>query len=110
MSPKFLDLAKKAKGENSLSDIKKPDGTCFQSEKDRNNFIREYYRNIYSKAGPDVNPYAGCIEDFLGPDILNNPVVRNSKISPELNAEMENHFTVQELDKAIEGIGAQFLF
>jgi Reverse transcriptase (RNA-dependent DNA polymerase) len=40
-----------------------------------------------------VNPYEGCIEDFLGPDILGNPVVRNSKISPELNA---------ELDKAIE--------
>jgi hypothetical protein len=70
MSPKFLDLAKQTKQSENLSEIKKTDGSNFVSDTDRNNFIRNYYSNIYKKVGGDVNPYVGCIEEFLGPKNL----------------------------------------
>jgi hypothetical protein len=73
-------MAKGAKAESDLNVIKNTDGTEFQSDKDRENFIYEYYRNLYKK--PDAAPLdPDCIEKFLGADICNSSNVRNSKLT-----------------------------
>jgi exonuclease III len=102
MSPRFLNLAKTAKIQGSISNIRKEDGSNFSSDPERNSFVREYFSKIYRKDDLNVRPYEGCIEDFLGPEICNEEVVRKSKISVQLRDEMENHLSINELDMALE--------
>jgi exonuclease III len=105
MSPKFLELAKLEKIEAKLTDIKNSDGTPFLSDSDRKSYITKYFADIYKKQDA-VNPYEGCIEDFLGPEILQNPVVREAKIPDNLRAEFELPLTGHELDKAVEELSS----
>jgi exonuclease III len=100
MSPKFLELAKLEKIEAKLTDVKNSDGTPFLCENDRKTYITKYFADIYKKQDA-VNPYEGCIEDFLGPEILQNPVVRDAKIPDNLRAEFELPLSGHELDKAV---------
>jgi Reverse transcriptase (RNA-dependent DNA polymerase) len=93
ITPFFVKMAKGAKAESDLNVIKNIDGTEFQSDKDRENFIYEYYRNLYKK--PD------CIEKFLGADICNSSNVRNSKLTERESNMLNNDFTIAELDKAM---------
>ena len=53
ITPEFLKLAKASKVGSKLSDIKKPDGSDFESEKERNDYIVSFFANIYKK--PEVN-------------------------------------------------------
>jgi hypothetical protein len=42
-----------------------------------------------------------CIENFLGQDIINNPVVQNSRITVQERNELESPLTLQELDESL---------
>jgi len=42
------------------------------------------------------------IEDFLGPDICNNPIVKNSKLTNNEIEFFESPITLDQLDKAME--------
>jgi hypothetical protein len=42
-TPLFLNLAKKTKNNQKLENIKKPDGTPFASDPERNDYIVDYY-------------------------------------------------------------------
>jgi exonuclease III len=104
MSPKFLDIAKKTRSEKKIEEIKDSTGTDFPNSTSRNSFVRDYFRNIYKNTDETVQPYEGCINDFLGPDICNNPTVRNCKLTEPQREEMELPFTLAELDAALEGM------
>jgi exonuclease III len=104
MSPKFLDLAKSSKVDATLDDIKNPEGNEFGTGTERKKFIRDYFANIYKKTEGPVNPYAGCIEDFLGPEILRQPKVRAAKIPENLRQDFELPLSGAELDKAVSGL------
>jgi hypothetical protein len=104
MSPKFLDLAKSSKVDAKLDDIKDPDGNAFNTGTERKNFIRGYFADIYKKSDGPVNPYAGCIEEFLGPEVLDQNKVRAAKIPQNLRRDFELPLSSAELDKAVTGL------
>ena len=45
---------------------------------------------------------SGCIEQFLGLDILANPILKNSKLSPAESAKLELPLSLSELDAAVK--------
>ena len=61
-----------------------------------------YYENLYKLLVNQRNDITGCIEKFLGPEILNSPMVAAMKISRDIKAELDTEITIQELDKAVE--------
>lgn len=100
-TPLFLQLTKRRTADR-LSNIKKDDGTFFESDSERNDFIVGAYEKIYEKDVNEPEDYTNVIEDFLGPEILNNPVVRSSKLTEAESGNMEVPIATLELDKAIE--------
>jgi hypothetical protein len=82
-SPLFLRLLK-CSSRDSLSGIKDQNGTPFKIDRERNDYIVGYYERIYTqRAVEDESIFNDCINKFLGPEIINNPVVRDSKLSDE---------------------------
>ncbi len=49
ITPAFLKLAKMSKSDADLSEICKEDGTQFSSTTERNEYIFNYYKNLYKK-------------------------------------------------------------
>lgn len=92
-----MPRAKKSSGK--LSDIVDEKGLPFSSSDDRNNYLVEFYGNLYKKH-VKLNDFSGCIESFLGPEICCNPVVRDSIIPLYLKNELEAELTLEELDSA----------
>jgi hypothetical protein len=45
--------------------------------------------------------YNGCIEEFLGPQITNHPVVQNSKLTEAEQMQLDLPSTIEELDQYI---------
>jgi hypothetical protein len=46
--------------------------------------------------------YDNCVENFLGPDVVNKPIVSGSKISEQESARLELPLTLEELDNSIK--------
>jgi hypothetical protein len=120
MSPRFLSLTKINKKSSSLDIIKKADGTDFADPQQRHKFIRNFYSDIYTPVAGNTVLGPNCINDFLGPEICNNPVVINAKLSGDESLFYDRPLTVQELDKAVnktnpksagglDGIGGKFI-
>jgi exonuclease III len=102
MTPAFLNIAKQTKSSAKLADICNDAGEKFDSDTELKNYIRKYYAEIY-KVKPDTERNViGCIEKFLGPEILANPNVRNRKLTEEQRESLERDLSVDELDRAIE--------
>jgi hypothetical protein len=102
ITPEFLKLAKACKAEAKISDIKKPDGTEFNSNAEREEFVVSYYENIYKLPGNSLPIPENAIEDFLGPTVLNHPVVASSRLSAAEAGGLEAGITLAELDRALD--------
>ena len=74
----FLSLAKK-RNTGSLKVIRDVDNVPFRDESSRNEFIVSFYESLYRKPDSEPDSHLNVIENFLGPDILNNDIVKNSK-------------------------------
>jgi hypothetical protein len=120
MSPRFLTLANQCKKSVSLGSIQRPDGSAFASEPERVEYIRNYYQEIYRDKSGDNQLPVNCVENFLGPEICENPVVRSSKLTEPEKLNFDTPLTVQELDFAannmninsaggLDGIGVKFI-
>ena len=70
MTPHFLKIAKCTKPDTKLTDIKTDDNNNFSSEDGQKEFIVKYYENLYKLSEDQDNNLTGCIEEFLGEDIL----------------------------------------
>ena len=81
ITPYFVKLAKSSIKECSLSVICNNDGSPFQSDRDRNEFIANSYRDIYKKSKDEPDDFSGCIDDFLGPQICQHNLVKQSKLT-----------------------------
>jgi hypothetical protein len=79
MNPKFLCLAKSYNQQKGLDSIMDSNGDAFASDTLRKEFITNYYANIYKEVPGRVNSYPGCVADFLGEEITNNPEVAGKK-------------------------------
>jgi exonuclease III len=97
-SKKFLDLANICKKSVGLEVIRMPNGNKFKSQKDREQHIFEFYKDLYSRTDT-----AGSIEEFLGPQIANHPQVLNSKLNDAEKANLDKDLTLFELDRSLEG-------
>ena len=102
MTPHFLKLAKCSKPDNKLTDILNDNNSDFVTDSERKEYIVSYYENLYKLLVNQRNDITGCIEKFLGPEILNSPMVAAMKISRDIKAELDTEITIQELDKAVE--------
>jgi hypothetical protein len=101
-TPMFLNLALSSNAGASLSSICKSDGSPYLSEDDKVEGIVTYYENIYCIPTSDCMNYTNCIEKFLGPDILQHPIVINSKLSLEEKERLDAPFSIEELDSSRE--------
>jgi hypothetical protein len=100
ITPHFLNLARGSKSEASLNDLLDDNGIHFQSDTARKEYIRFYYQNLYRAPAGDQNFREDCIREFLGEEILNSRLVRDSRISDETAARLELPLSLDKLDKS----------
>ena len=101
ITPHFLKLAKNTQPDNKLSDINYDDNSKFTSETERREYIVQYYENLYKLPETQKNNLEGCIEEFLGPEILASPMVGSMKINGVLAANLNADISIEELDNAV---------
>jgi len=99
-SPHFLDIAKKSKKESSIENIKDDDGNDFVDETAREAHIVGFYEKLYEQ---DLRVH-GSIEDFLGPDIIQRPQIRASKLTEDERDRLDSPLLIEELDKALKQV------
>jgi hypothetical protein len=96
-SKTFLDLAKAIAKNDDISAIRDSDGNVFNSENDRDKHITDFFSNLYRKD----EEVGGTIEEFLGPDICQHPLVQNSKLTNFEKEGLDVDLTIDELSKAL---------
>ncbi len=101
-TPMFLNLARTSNAGSNLSCICKPDGSPYLSDAKKLEGMVSYYENIYRIPTNDCSDYSNCIEKFLGVDILNHPIVVNSKLTLEEKDRLDLQLTIEELDLSME--------
>jgi hypothetical protein len=99
MTPQFLKLAKISSNTGSLSSLRNGSGAAFSSETELKNYVVTEYEKIYGKEGPDVS--VDDIVNFLGPDIADHEIVRNSRLPEPVKNELEADLSLEELDNAM---------
>jgi hypothetical protein len=62
--------------------------------------VRNYYQNLYRKPACNETFNPNCIREFLGQEILNSGLVRDSIISEATAAWLEAPLSMEELDKS----------
>jgi hypothetical protein len=95
-------MVRGASVESSMSGILDYGGMAFANIEEQKLFIREHFAKSYKKNQNEPENYANCIENFLGVDILNSPIVANLKLTEQEKIELEQNLTLEELDIAIE--------
>ena len=103
MTPHFLKLAKCTRPDSLLKDIKKPDGSNFNSDLELREYITQFYEDLYRLPDNQKNNINGCIADFLGPEVLASLLINSMKNPRNLADSLEGPITLFELDLAIEG-------
>jgi hypothetical protein len=103
ITPFFLKVIKGNKDLSSQNSIKNQNGVPFSCDQERKEYIREHFAKIYAKDPNEPEDLSGCIENFLGPEILNNPVVQNSKLSDAEKTALELPLTMEELNVSVAG-------
>jgi hypothetical protein len=100
ITPHFLRIAKTVSND-SLEKIRKDDGTVFPSKTEQEAHIVKFYKDLYSL--PEVMPedFTNCIENFLGPEICQHPVVTNSKLNEDEKNNLESPLNISELDESV---------
>jgi hypothetical protein len=85
-----------------MDDICDSDGRPFGNVADRRKYIVDFYANLYKKAEDEPENLQGCIEQFLGADICNSKIVRESKIPRNLSRELDQPISLAELDESVK--------
>jgi hypothetical protein len=98
-TPLFLNLTK-SRTNSGLEKIRKNCGTPFDNDTEREEFIVKSFQDIYERR--DAEPLDdNAISDFLGPDICNSDIVRNSKVTDPERERMEAPLSLAELDISV---------
>jgi hypothetical protein len=102
ITPAFIKLSKSSYTDALLSDIKGIDGGEFNSLSEQKEYIFEYFSKVYKCSENRIEDYDGVIEEFLGPEILSNRVVIDSKLREEEQNLFEGDLTLEELDDSVK--------
>ena len=95
-----MNLVKRTKKEDPISSISRDDKSQFDSDEDRNNFIKQTFEQLYAIPEDELPLNNGCIEDFLG-SVNSHPIVSGSKLNENEKNSMEGPLTIEELDQSI---------
>jgi hypothetical protein len=95
-SPHFLNIARKTNSSDSLGSIRNSEGKEM-SKTELTEYLTNFYQSLY-RSDPAVQ---GEIEDFLGADILNHPMVRGSILTGQEKANLDRELDITEFDKAL---------
>ncbi len=98
ITPYFLALAKKPHNSDNLTEIVREDGVPFDTARERDTHIRNYFANTYKQVPDTVTNQS--IPDFLG-EVAENPDVLASKLSNDERIELERPLPILEFDKAV---------
>jgi hypothetical protein len=98
ITPYFVNLAKSNKASATTDSICDNTGEPFNSAEDRNNFVRNFYADLYKIPDGQQPAGDGCIEEFLGPLICSSKIVADSKLTEAKRIELEQAVTIKELD------------
>ncbi len=101
ITPYFVSLAKSNKAIASTDNICDENGVPFTSSTARNEYVRNFYAKLYGIPDGQPENVEGCIENFLGAEILNSRLVRDSKIPADKAEELERDITIEELDISV---------
>jgi exonuclease III len=101
MSPMFLRLAKVRDSNDNLSVIKNTNGVPFETAAERNQHIVTTFADVYKRPQNYPVNFENLIENFLGEEICNHPLVQASKLTVEEAALLDRPLSLQELDKAV---------
>jgi len=100
ITPEFVNMIKCKKDEDTLKRVCKDNGEEFNSDTERENFIRDSYQQIFREPD-DVKNNRIEIEEFLG-ESNNHPAVINSKLTLEEKNSLETPLTIEELDNSVK--------
>ena len=78
ITPSFLKLLKGSNRVGRLRDICNEMGEPFTTANESERFIVDYFKKIYKKPDTEPSNLSGCIDDFLGPEILDHEIVKSS--------------------------------
>jgi hypothetical protein len=62
--------------------------------------IRSFYQKIYRKPESDNHIQEDCIRNFLGEEILNSRLVKDSVIPENISRDFEEPISIEELDES----------
>jgi hypothetical protein len=93
-TPMFLSLARVSNSDKKLASICKPDGNNFNDNTERNEYIVNYFKNVYERDQNEPGNFSGCIERFLGNNVLASPIVRNSKLTENEKLDLDSPLTI----------------
>ena len=94
----FLEIAKKTASIENLNDIRDEGGKILLSAEDLGNYITNFYSSLFRF---DEN-IEGEIQDFLGPDICQHPLVRGGILTQNEREKLDRELSPLELDKSLE--------
>ncbi len=96
-------MAKGSTQERSQTEIRDGNGREFANEADQRNYIVNHFANSFRKNPNEPENLEGCIENFLGPVVLDHPLIRSLKIDNREKLSLESELSIDELDSALDG-------
>jgi hypothetical protein len=86
-----------------LSSVKGDNNLPFDTEKEREDHIVKFYEKLYKVPKESIGfNFENCIENFLGPDIISNPIVAGSKLTLAERDSLDRPLTLLELDTSMQ--------
>jgi Reverse transcriptase (RNA-dependent DNA polymerase) len=95
-SKTFMEIAKLTSQDADLKIIANEKGESFTDTSEQKNYIKNFYENLYKK-----DETKGTIEDFLGAEICNSELVKNSKLTEPETESLDRELKIEELDIAM---------
>ncbi len=101
ITPYFLKLAKAPENNVSLESLRDDNNEHFKTDREREDSIYKFYRDLYKKTDPSPNTAHNLtIEDFLG-DVVYEEVI-NSKLTMDERTILDRPLTFSELDNSMK--------
>lgn len=92
----FCSLYKNGNKQRDLSTVKDDNGLDFINSDVRNQYISDYFKNLYCEKPTSIN-----IEHFLG-DIVHSPYVQKKKLNQMEKDILDSPLTLNELDESLK--------
>jgi hypothetical protein len=100
-------MVKGSKQESALTEICDYNGTQFANEREQKSFIRSHFADSFRRPAGEQDNLQGCIEEFLGEEILAHPLIQNLKLNLAEKNRLEEELSIDELDSSLDGANLQ---